>query len=144
MNLEDKIIVALLGLLAVFYLASGIALYFHPMQTFDSLPSYYGEFNHHFVKDAGLAFTSSAILLFLAVFKRRERLIYSFSASLFVVLHGLFHVQMLLSGMVPKAYLGDELVQVIAPAMLLLGLVVVIYARQRHRDEPEQRGGDRR
>ena len=129
MNLMDKVIVVSLSLLAVFYLASGIALYFFTQQTFDSLPSYYGAFNNHFVKDAGLAFTSSAILLILAIIRKSQRLVYSFSASIFVVLHGLFHVQMLFSGMIPGDYLSYELLQIILPASALLALVTLIYIR---------------
>ena len=124
---RDKLIAVMLLLLAMLYLASGTALYFFALPTFESLPNYYGEFNSHFVKDAGLAFSSSAILLLLAVFNKSQRFIYSMSASLFVVFHGLFHVQMLLMGMVPTDFIVYELLRVILPATVLLILVAVIY-----------------
>lgn len=127
----ERLIVTLLGLMSLFYFASGIALYFFSQQTFDSMPSYYGAFNNHFIKDAGLAFASSGILLVFAIIKKPERFIYSFCASLFVVLHGLFHVKMLFSGMVPDDYLPYELLQVIIPAFVLMILVGVIYRQQK-------------
>ena len=127
MKFTDKVIVSGLSLLAIFYFSSGVALYFFSQQIFESLPEYYGAYNAHFVKDAGLAFSSSAILLLLAIINKPQRLVYSFSASLFVVLHGLFHIQMLLAGMVPGEYLGYELIQIILPASVLFGLVVLIY-----------------
>lgn len=127
----QKIIVGLLAVLALFYLAAGVSLYFFSQSTFESLPSYYGVFNAHFVKDAGLAFSSSGILLALAVLSTKYRLQYAFSASLFVVFHGLFHVQMLATGMVPEGYTGYELLQIVMPASVLLVLVGVLYANQR-------------
>ncbi|MEM8560922.1 MAG: hypothetical protein AAGF57_01740 [Pseudomonadota bacterium] len=127
----ERTVAVLLGLLAIVYLFSGLALLFFSKTMFDSLPVYYGVFNGHFVKDAGLAFMSSGILLFIAVLRAEQRLLFSFSASLFVVLHGLLHIQMLVTGMVPSTYITYELLQIILPAALLLLLVCVLYARQR-------------
>lgn len=126
----QKIIVGLLAVLALFYLAAGVSLYFFSQSAFDSLPDYYGVFNAHFVKDAGLAFSSSGILLCLAVFDAKHRFQYAFAASLFVVFHGLFHVQMLATGMVPADYTVYELLQVVLPALVTLVLVGVLYARR--------------
>jgi hypothetical protein len=127
---KDKVIPFLLALMSLFYLASGVALYFFPLQTYETLPGYYGAFNNHFIKDAGLAFSSSGIMLALALFRSNERFIYSFCAALFVVLHALFHIQMLLTGMVPPEYTFYELLQVIIPAFVVLVLVGVIYGKQ--------------
>lgn len=129
MNSNDKFITAILSLVTVFYLASGIVLYFFPQQTFDSLPAYYGVFNSHFVKDAGLAFLSSGLLLVLSVTRRNERFLFCFCASIFVVLHALFHLHMLYKGMVPGEYLSYELLQVLLPALVLFILVLIIYKR---------------
>lgn len=95
------------------------------------MPEYYGLFNNHFIKDAGLAFLSSGILLVFALFRESERLVYSFCASIFVVLHGLFHIQMLLGGMVPGEYVAYELMQVVIPAFVLLVLVGIIYGSRK-------------
>ena len=127
MSVTNRAIVASLVLLSGFYLISGIVLFFFSQHIFNTLPEYYGLFNNHFVKDAGIAFLCSGIMLVLAVFDAARRFIYSFCASLFVVLHALFHVHMIFSGMVPGAYLGYELLQVIAPAFFLLLLLCVIY-----------------
>lgn len=127
----ERLILFSLWLMAAFYAVSGIALYFSPQQTFESLPAYYGDFNIHFVKDAGIAFFSSGLMLAFAAAKKALRLTFCLCASLFVVLHGLFHVQMIVGGMVPTDYLPYELVQIILPASLLLVLLGVIYATQR-------------
>ncbi len=124
---REKIIVLLLGLMSLFYLISGVALHFFSQLTFDTMPGYYGVFNNHFIKDAGLAFSSSGILLAIALFRENERLSFSFCASIFVVLHGLFHVQMLLGGMIPGEYVAYELMQVIVPAIVLMVLIGAMY-----------------
>lgn len=126
----ERTVAVLLGLLAIVYLFSGLALLLFSKAMFDSLPQYYGTFNAHFVKDAGLAFMSSGLLLCLAVFRAKQRLLFSFSASLFVVFHGLLHVQMLVTGMVPPGFVTYELLQVVIPAGLLLVLVCILYVRR--------------
>lgn len=70
-------------------------------------------------------------MLALALFRSNERFIYSFCAALFIVLHALFHSQMLLTGMVPAEYTVYELLQVIIPAFVVLILVGVIYSKQK-------------
>jgi hypothetical protein len=89
---------------------------------------YYEIFNNYYIKDAGLAFLSPGILWVLSLFRERERLIYSFCDSVFIVLHGLFHIRMLFSGMVPSDYVAYELIPVIVPVCILLVLVALIYA----------------
>lgn len=126
---NDRIIVALLAITALFYTASGIVLYFLPERTFDSLPGYYGAFNLHFVKDAGLAFLSSGLMLVLALLMPALRLVFAFCASLFVELHALFHLQMVLSGMVPSQYYSYEVLQIFLPALVLLAAVLLLYKR---------------
>ena len=117
---SHPLLLALLGLLALFYTASGLLLYFTPEDTFAGLPAYYGDFNLHFVKDAGLAFLSSGVLLLAAVRTPAHRLRYSLCGALFVVLHALFHLQMLVGGMIPPDYYGYEFVQIFLPALLLV------------------------
>lgn len=119
-----------LAVLALFYSVTGIALYFFPEPTFSALPVYYGVFNLHFIKDAGLAFLSSGVMLCAATINLSGRVNFACCAALFVVLHGLFHVQMLFSGMIPGDFIAYEFMQVILPALFLLILVAVLVRRR--------------
>lgn len=127
MTTGEKILTGLLILMALVFTLSGLNFYFNSEAAFSGLPSYYGVFNNHFVKDAGIAFTCSGIMLGLGAFNRRSRLIFVFCGSLFVVLHGLFHVSMLLKGMVPSEFYPLEFGGVIGPAFITLVLVLGAY-----------------
>ena len=134
MNTLNRILVVLLALLALQFLATGYAIYFHSQEFFDSLPDYYGQFNVHFVKDAGLAFLSSGIMFAAAVFSKKYRPAFSIGGALFVVFHGIFHVCMLMMGMVPEGFYGSEISGVIAPALFTL-LVVSAVCLVSYREE---------
>lgn len=123
----EKIALTLLVFMALFYTSSGIALFWFTQFTFDSLPKYYGQFNNHFIKDAGLAFLSTGIMLIAAIYHKPSRVILSICGAIFVVLHALFHIQMLLGGMVPAGFISNEMLQVVLPAALLIVVVALIY-----------------
>ncbi len=120
-------LLAVLAALAILFISTGFALLFNSRSVFDGLPDYYGLFNNHFVKDAGLAYLSSGIMLAIAVFHRRLRSAFAFCGALFVVLHGIFHIVMVANGMVPSAYLTEEVVSVIGPALVTLTIVVLVH-----------------
>ena len=118
--------------LGLIFLLTGIFAFFQPQQFFDSIGNYYGLFNYHFVKDAGLAFSSSGFLLLLSVRMPEWKVPLTLGGAMFVVLHGLFHVQMLVMGMVPTA--GDvvkELAMIVTPAILTVVLFVMCYREDR-------------
>ena len=119
----EKTALFILALLALFYIVSGIALFVMTKFTYNMLPDYYGDFNNHFIKDAGLAFLSSGIMFAISLFQSQLRITLAMCGSFFVVLHGMFHIQMIASGMVPVEFYGYELLQIIIPA--ILSLVVV-------------------
>lgn len=117
---------ALNALLGFSFSAVGAYAFFDPVSFFSLLPEYYGRFNLHFVKDAGIAFGSSGLLLIAALVSRQWKLPLAIGGALFVVLHGAFHVQMLLMGMAPT--LSEKVLEVmviITPAFLTALLVVL-------------------
>ncbi len=128
-------LLAFLAVLAILFLGTGFALLFNSRSVFDGLPDYYGSFNNHFVKDAGLAYLSSGIMLAIAVFHRRSRSAFALCGAFFVVLHGIFHVTMIVNGMVPSAYLKQEIVSVIGPALVTLTVVVLVHVVFSRSDE---------
>jgi len=97
----------------------GIFAFVYPGIFFNLLPEYYGSFNLHFVKDAGIAFFSSGLLLLLSLPIRRWRKPLTLGGALFVSLHGMFHIQMLVMGMAPTLLdILIETVVIISPAVL--------------------------
>jgi hypothetical protein len=122
---------ALTAVLGLGFLAAGLFAFFSPAVFFGLLGDYYGTFNYHFVKDAGIAFFSSGALLMLSLRIIEWQLPLTLGGTLFVGLHGVFHLQMLLMGMATTpADIAFEVLVVISPAALST-LVLLLRFKQR-------------
>ncbi len=108
------------------FFVTGLFAFFYPFEFFSLLGDYYGSFNYHFVKDAGIAFFSSGSLLLLSLRFIEWRLPLTLGGAWFVVLHGVFHVQMLLGGMATDpADIAFEVLIVISPSVLTAILLII-------------------
>ena len=113
------------------FLVTGLFAFFYPSEFFSLLGDYYGTFNYHFVKDAGIAFISSGSLLLLSLRFIEWRLPLTLGGALFIVLHGVFHVQMLIQGMATTpADIAFEVLVVISPSVLS-AILLIIRIRER-------------
>ena len=105
---------------------AGLFAFILPATFFDLLGEYYGEFNYHFVKDAGIAFFSSGVLILLSQWIAMWRLPLLFGGALFVTLHGVFHIHMLIMGMAPTFVdIVVEVLVIITPAVLTAVLLAL-------------------
>jgi len=112
----------------------GLFAFTYPALFFNLLPEYYGNFNLHFVKDAGIAFLSSGILFSLSLKALEWKLPLMFGGALFVVLHGAFHIQMLAMGMAPTALdFAIEVIVIISPSVLAALAVLLQFIVYRRR-----------
>jgi len=97
---------------------TGVFAFVSPEVFFGLLGNYYGVFNSHFVKDAGIAFFSSGGLILLSCRISKWSVPLTLGGSLFIILHALFHVQMLAMGMAPTALdVAKELLIIISPSV---------------------------
>ena len=122
----------LAAILGFGFLAVGVMAFFWPLQFFNLWGDYYGTFNFHFVKDAGIAFFSSGLLLLASLKATEWRVPLTLGGALFLVLHGFFHIQMLFAGMVKRPLdIAIEIFIIITPSMLAaLLLVLRLYERR--------------
>jgi len=105
---------------------TGVFAFFSPEVFFGLLGDYYGVFNSHFVKDAGIAFFSSGGLILLSCKISKWSVPLTLGGSLFIILHALFHVQMLAMGMAPTVLdLAKELIIIIGPSVATAILLVL-------------------
>jgi len=76
---------------------TGVVIFFAPQFFYDTVPGVrmMGPFNLHFIRDAGLAYFGSGVLLALAW--RREQYALALGGALWPCLHGLFHIQIWLA-----------------------------------------------
>lgn len=120
----------LTGILGAIFLATGLAAFFASEQFFASIGNYYGDYNAHFVKDAGISFFSAGVLLILSLRIPKWRVPLTLGGALWIMLHGCFHIQMLLMGMFPTAAdTVKEIALVITPAALT-GLVLYLRVKE--------------
>ena len=127
--MKTNILAVVLG---VSFTITGIVAFFLPQAFFDQLPDYYGVFNLHFVKDAGLAFFSSGTLILLSIRLKKWCVPLTLGGVMFVVLHGLFHIQMLLMGMAPA--IADKITEIAIVIFPSLLAALLFYLRLK---EPE-------
>ena len=112
----------------IIYAAIGVFAYVAPHSFFNLLGPYYGVFNYHFVKDAGIAYFSSGVLMVASSKSLQWRCPFLIGGAMFITLHGLFHVQMLVSGMIADSgAILKELAFIIIPALIVFALALVTY-----------------
>jgi hypothetical protein len=113
-------------ILGVGFTVTGTFAFACPETFFGLLGDYYGAFNSHFVKDAGIAFFSAGCLLLLSTRITKWCVPLTLGGSLFIILHGVFHMQMLVMGMAPTALdVAIEILIIISPSIFTALLLVL-------------------
>jgi len=101
------------------FAATGVFAFLFSEIFFSLLGAYYGTFNNHFVKDAGIAFLTSGSLILLSLKLTQWKLPLTLGGALFIILHGVFHMNMLAMGMAPTAMdVAKEILIIISPSIL--------------------------
>ena len=113
-------------ILGIGFAVTGIFAFVSSETFFGLLGDYYVTFNSHFVKDAGIAFLSAGCLLLLSTRITKWCVPLTLGGSLFIILHGLFHIQMLIMGMATTALdVAIEIFIIISPSVLAALLLIL-------------------
>jgi hypothetical protein len=113
-------------ILGIGFAVTGIFAFVFPETFFGLLGDYYGAFNSHFVRDSGIAFFSAGSLLLLSIRITKWCVPLTLGGSLFIILHGVFHIQMLVMGMVPTVLdVAKEILFIISPSIFTAFLLVL-------------------
>jgi hypothetical protein len=100
------------------------------------LPDYYGLFKYNFIKYARIVFFSSRLLFILSLHIKDWQQPLTLGGALFVMLHGLFHINMLLNGMVSTVLDSTiEIFGIVMPSLLALLLLVLRVKQGRLKSE---------
>jgi hypothetical protein len=125
-------------ILGIGFTVTGIFAFVCPETFFSLLGKYYGAFNNHFVKDAGIAFFSAGCLILLSTRIIKWCVPLTLGGSIFIILHGVFHVQMLAMGMAPTALdVAKEILIIISPS-ILTALLLVLRIREHSQNTNSQ------
>jgi len=121
--MKTNILAAILGL---GFIITGVFAFTNSQAFFNLLGEYYGIFNNHFVKDAGIAFFSAGFLILLSTKVQKWSVPLTLGGALFIILHGIFHIQMLLMGMIPTTLdMIKEVLLIVSPSALTALLLIL-------------------
>ena len=114
-------------LLAANHLLTGIVIFVLPQWFYDTIPGVaeLGPFNLHFIRDAGLAFAASGLLLALG-WHRRDYVL-CVAGCTWICLHAMYHAQMWVArGMPADLVAWVNLFGIQVPAWLPLAAAVLL------------------
>jgi hypothetical protein len=129
----DRITQLLIALVGIFALVFGSFMLIHPFEWYQLLPTvkFTGPPNPHFIRDIGLAYIASGVMLVYAAWNPPMRWLAAFAGSMWLMVHGILHIYEVLTGICSKdAFIQD------APAVLGLPLLVwaalaILFIRKR-------------
>lgn len=118
----------LLVALAALNITTGIVVFFAPEYFYNTVPgvSMMGPFNLHFIRDVGLAYFGSGLLM-LTAWRRRD---YAFAlgGALWPCLHALFHIQIWIARGAPADIVAfTNLFGIQLPAWTALGAAWMLW-----------------
>ena len=115
-----KIKLAIIGALALFYGANGLAMFFTPETWYGMVPGVpdTGPFNAHFIRDIGLIYATLSVALILALSVRRLLYPLTLLPCIWVGLHAGLHLWDIAADRLPLEHLLIDLPGVFAPALL--------------------------
>ena len=114
----------ILLLLGIGGTVNGLIMLFASEPWFASIAADTGPFNVHLVRDVGAAYVTSGIASIWAARVPRWRTPLATAAALFLGLHGLIHVEEVLSGVQPPVHLLEDFPGVYLPALLLSAIAL--------------------
>ena len=129
----DRLVQLLIALTALFCLINGGFMLWNPQDWYQSLPTVQatGAFNQHFVRDIGLAYLTSAMVLGYAARFPTGRWLAALTGALWLTMHAGFHVWELLSGIGAQHNFWMDAPGVLGPPLLVWIALGILVGRQR-------------
>ncbi len=124
MTMIRKLEPAMLILMALSLGLNGLFMLGDPISWFDMVPGVKrtGPPNPHLIRDVGLAYLVSAILLVMALRQPAQKRLLVGIAALWITGHALFHIWEWLAGVCTFDQFMTDVPGVVIPALILIGL----------------------
>ena len=129
----DRLAAALVGAAALLCALNGAVMLAAPLDWYQRVPGVplTGPSNTHFIRDIGVAYLASGVLLGLAARDLRSRWPVALAGLLWIGGHALVHLYELATGLcTPGRFLADA-PGVLGPPLLVLGGLAILFARRR-------------
>jgi len=129
----DRTVQVLIALAAVFALANGGFMLWDPYGWYEAVPTvrFTGLPNAHFIRDIGLAYVLSAMLLGYAALYPSGRWLAAVAGALWLSAHGVFHGWEVAVGICAQDRFWKDAPGVLGPPLLVWIALGILVARQR-------------
>jgi len=129
----DRLVQFLIVFPALLAFVNGVSMVWDPHAWYQSLPTvqHTGPLNQHFIRDIGLAYITSGIMLGYAARFPSGRWLAALAGVLWLTLHGAFHVWELLTGVGAQHVFWMDAPAVLGPPLMVWIALGILMARQR-------------
>ncbi|MBO9696439.1 MAG: hypothetical protein J7499_09585 [Sphingopyxis sp.] len=134
----DRLVQFLLLIAAITTIANGVFMLVQPLDWYVFVPTVVttGPPNAHFIRDIGLAYLGSGLILLYAAANPVRRWRAAVVGGLWLTLHGLLHIYEVAAGICgPATFWADAPAVIGQPALVIVALAIV-YARRDRRSGP--------
>ncbi len=130
---KDRIVQFLIALTALIALANGAFMLIKPLAWYQSVPTVHltGPFNGHFIRDIGLAYLTSGLMLAYSAFYPQGRWMAALAGTSWLLFHGLLHVWETITGICAPETFKQDALAVLGPPLLGLIALGILFMRQR-------------
>lgn len=129
----DRLAQTLIAFTALFSLANGAFMLVDPYGWYQALPTvkFTGPPNQHFIRDIGLAYLASGVMLGYAAFNPYMRWLAALAGSLWIAVHGGLHIWEVLTGICATGVFFKDAPAVLGPPLLVWIALGIMFVRQR-------------
>ena len=129
----DRAVQLLIAIAALFSLANGVFMLWDPYGWYQAVGTvkFTGPPNQHFIRDIGIAFIMSGVMLSYAAWYPSGRWMAAFAGSLFIAAHGALHVWEVLTGICAQDIFWKDAPGVLGPPLMVWFALGILFLRQR-------------
>jgi hypothetical protein len=129
----DRLVQILMGIVAVFYLINAALMIIDPMGWYQLVGTVKatGPANLHFIRDIGIAFAVSGLVLGFAFVRPGQRWLSAVVGNLWPTFHGLLHIWEVSVGICAPDIFWQDAPSVLGPPLMVWVALGILFGRQR-------------
>lgn len=129
----DRVVQLFIGLAALFALANGLFMLVDPFGWYQTVQTvkFTGPPNQHFIRDIGLAYLTSGLILGFAAVRPPMRWLAAAAGNIWMSVHGALHIWEVLTGICSPAVFWQDAPGVLGPPSLVWIAIGILLTRER-------------
>lgn len=129
----DRIAQGMIALVALFALLNGMFMLVDPYGWYQTVGTvkFTGPPNQHFIRDIGLAFLASGLMLAYAARWPNGRWLAAVAGNLWLTAHGMLHIWEVMTGVCAPDIFWQDAPGVLGPSLLVWTALGILFVRQR-------------